>query len=136
MKAIRVAAAVIVRGGRVLACRRGHGMDGWEFPGGKLEPGESAERACRREIAEELGIGLGQVTPLMTVEHDYPDFHLSMAVFVCPVDGSVEPHRTEHRELRWLDRGEMSSLGWLPADRPVAARLSRDWEDLVGPGAL
>lgn len=123
-----VAAAVIEREGRILSCRRGYGMVGWEFPGGKVEPGETSEQACRREIMEELGIELGDLLPFGTVEHDYPEFHLTMDLFLCHLAPGVEPRPTEHKELRWLGRDELFSVDWLPADDMPLRRLARDWD--------
>ena len=133
METVRVAAAIIVENGRVLAAQRGYGAfkGGWEFPGGKLEPGETAEEACVREAREELDVTVGGLEPFRTVEHDYadaePPFHLSMDCFLCRIAaGAVND--TEHERLRWLAPEELFSVGWLPADvelvRALQARLS------------
>ena len=124
MKTVKVAAAIIVNGGRVLAAQRGYGefKDGWEFPGGKLEPGESAETACVREIAEELHVTVGDLEYLCTVEHDYATFHLSMACFVCRItEGTIDDR--EHESLRWLDLAHLHDVDWLPADVEVVRAL-------------
>ncbi len=133
MDSIKVAAAIIVRNDRVLATHRdgSHGHVGWEFPGGKLEEGESAEQALRREIEEELGLKLATMWDFDTFEHDYEDFHLSLACLVCPLDDEQEPKPTEHDEICWLSRNELLDLDWLEADREVALRLGTFWEYLL-----
>lgn len=109
-KNLHVAAAIIARDNKVLAARRKHGMEGWELPGGKLEPGESAEDACRREISEELGLTLGVLWPFTTIAHAYPEFTMEMDVFCAPVDPSAEPQLLDHAELAWLGRDELLSV--------------------------
>lgn len=126
MKTIRVAAAIICRGDKVLAAQRGYGefKDGWEFPGGKLEPNETGLQACVREIQEELGITVGDLVHLCTVEHDYDTFHLSMDCFTCVIlRGDIID--TEHENLRWLDRSHLWDVDWLPADVKVVQALER-----------
>lgn len=129
MKTIRVAAAIICNDSKVLAAQRGYGefKDGWEFPGGKLEPQETGPQACVREIQEELGITIGNLAHLCTIEHDYDAFHLSMECFTCSIaSGSIND--TEHENLRWLDRAHLWDVDWLPADikavRVLESRLS------------
>lgn len=132
MRTVRVAAAIICDGNKVLAAQRGYGdyKDGWEFPGGKLEPDESADTACVREIAEELHVLIGNLEYLCTVEYDYENFHLSMDCFVCAIiDGEIDD--SEHEALRWLDARELHDVDWLPADREVVAALE---ERLDGAG--
>jgi 8-oxo-dGTP diphosphatase len=129
-KIVSVAAAVIYDDGRVLACQRGagHGYEGgWEFPGGKLEPGESAVAACRREIAEELGVRLSTMSFLDRVEYDYPDFHLSMDCYVCQLVPGQELRPAEHAELRWLSLDELTSVAWLPPDAELVQTLGHYW---------
>ena len=126
MKTVEVVAAVIVDGaGRTLATQRGYGdmKDGWEFPGGKIEPGESPEQALRREIAEELAV-TGEVgDKLCTVDWDYPDFHLTMHCYRCRVvDGKLA--LLEHEASRWLSPSELWTVDWLPADRQVVEHLT------------
>lgn len=131
METIDVVAAIIYRDGQILAARRGdaHGFEGgWELPGGKVEPGETSEEALRREIREELLLSLSTMWPFDTVEHDYPDFHLSMECLVCPLPKGDEPTLTEHAEVRWLSRDELLDVGWLPADREVVMRLGQFWD--------
>ena len=124
MKTIRVAAAVILDQGRILSAQRGYGefKGGWEFPGGKLEQGESGEQACKREIHEELNVEISDLKPLCTIEHDYPTFHLVMECFTCAI-GSGSINDTEHENLRWLDRGHLWDVDWLPADVKVVQAL-------------
>lgn len=124
MKTIKVAAAIIVDGDKILAAQRGYGefKDGWEFPGGKLEPGESGEEACIREISEELNVRIGNLDYLCTVEHDYDSFHLSMECFTCSIeDGMINDN--EHENLLWLDRSSLWNVDWLPADVEVVKKL-------------
>lgn len=124
MKTIKVAAAIIVDGDKILAAQRGYGefKDGWEFPGGKLEPGESGKEACIREISEELNVRIGNLDYLCTVEHDYDSFHLSMECFTCSIeDGMINDN--EHENLLWLDRLSLWNVDWLPADVEVVKKL-------------
>ncbi len=126
MKTVEVVAAVIVDGaGRTLATQRGYGnmKDGWEFPGGKIEPGESPEQALRREIAEELAVTVEVGDKLYTVDWDYPDFHLTMHCYRCRVvDGKLA--LLEHEASRWLSPSELWTVDWLPADRQVVEHLT------------
>ena len=124
MKTIKVVAAVICDGERVFATQRGYGdyKDFWEFPGGKLEAGESPAQALVREIREELDtlIEVGEL--LTTVEYDYPGFHLSMDCFLARVlEGELILR--EHEAARWLGPDELDSVPWLPADRAAVACL-------------
>ena len=123
-KSIRVAAAVILDQGRLFATQRGYGeyKDWWEFPGGKLEPGETPEEALRREIREELDMEIRIEEHLMTVEYDYPKFHLSMECFLCSPEGQT-PRLLEHEAARWLLPEEYEQVHWLPADDEVLKRL-------------
>ena len=126
MKRVPVAAAVLEERGRYFATQRGYGpfRGKWEFPGGKIEPGESAVQALVREIREELDTEIEVVAPLMTVEHDYPDFHLSMDCFLCRVRRG-ELTLKEHAAARWLSAEELDRVDWLPADRAVIELLRR-----------
>ena len=124
MQSIKVAAAVIRDGERVFATQRGSGpqKDLWEFPGGKLEPGETAEQALVREIREELDTVIEVGEKLATVEYDYPGFHLSMDCFLARVlEGELTLR--EHEAARWLEPGELDSVPWLPADRVVIEKI-------------
>lgn len=126
MKTIHVAAAIIRNNETILAAQRGYGefKDGWEFPGGKLEPNESGAEACIREIQEELEVTIDDLEPLCTVEHDYDSFHLSMECFLCKIaSGTI--HDSEHENLRWLDIDSLWSVDWLPADIKVVEELER-----------
>lgn len=133
-----VAAAIIRREERILACQRGRGdMRGaWEFPGGKVEDGETSEQACRREIGEELGCRLGTMWYLDTVEYDYPDFHLSMDCFVAFLAPGEVPHLLEHEDSRWLSQGELLDVDWLPADHDLVMRLGLMWDQIFEPEHL
>ena len=132
LKTVHVAAGIIRRmedgaaTGEVLAVQRGYGdMRGlWEFPGGKVERGETAEDACRRELAEELGITVEHLRAFYTVEYDYPDFPLSMECFFCRI-ATGEPTRSDRQlDLRWVGRGELLSLAWMPADEGLVEALA------------
>lgn len=116
-KNIRVVAAVIREGGRVFATQRGYGnyKDWWEFPGGKIEPGETPEAAVVREIQEELGTKVAVDRFLTTVEYDYPEFHLSMDCFFCHIEEG-ELTLLEHEAAKWLPLGNLRQVNWLPAD--------------------
>ena len=136
MRTVHVAAAVIKSDRGILACRRAdtQGDGGWEFPGGEVEEGESAEAACRREIAEELGCRLQLSWPYDVVETDYSDFHLVMDCFACTLEPGERPVATPgvHSELRWVDRDQLMDVGWLPADRTLAQSLGMNWDAAFG----
>ena len=121
MKQINVVAAVIVRNGKIFATQRGYGewKDWWEFPGGKIEPGESPEDALQREIREELSIEISIDRHLTTVDYDYPDFHLTMHSYLCHLKDDIQPHLLEHEAARWLGKSELEEVKWLPADVEV-----------------
>ena len=126
MKTIHVVAAVIVDHGRVFATQRGYGdwKDYWEFPGGKIEPGETPEEALRREIREELDTGIAVKEKITTIEYDYPEFHLSMECFLAEVtEGSLV--LKEHEAARWLRNDELDTVRWLPADRTIIELLKQ-----------
>lgn len=118
MKRIEVVAAIIHDAdGRIFATQRGYGefKDYWEFPGGKMEPGESPEEALKREIWEELETRIVVERLVTTIEYDYPTFHLTMHCFWCHVEsGSLT--LKEHEAARWLDRNNLQIVNWLPAD--------------------
>ena len=117
MKVIEVVAAIIEHDGTYFATQRGYGeFEGmWEFPGGKIEPGESREVALKREIQEELGIDITIDKFLCTTEYDYPSFHLTMHCYICCI-ASGEIELREHKSARWLRSEELGSVEWLPAD--------------------
>ena len=124
MKTIRVVAAVIRKGNRIFATQRGYGefKDGWEFPGGKIEPGETPQEALVREIREELETEIRVGDLIDTIEYNYPTFHLSMDCFWCEiVEGSLE--LKEHEAAKWLDRESLYTVDWLPADVGLVERI-------------
>ncbi len=124
MKTIHVVAAIIEKEGRYFATQRGYGefKDGWEFPGGKIEQGESPEEALQREIREELDTQISVERLLTTVDYDYPEFHLHMLCYVCRmVEGKLR--LLEAEDAKWLTREELNSVNWLPADRDVVRAL-------------
>lgn len=126
MKTINVVAAVIFDGGRIFATQRGYGKykDFWEFPGGKIEEGETPEEALRREIREELDTEIAVGGLIATVEYDYPDFHLSMKCYRAKVtEGKLL--LKEHEAARWLKKDELKSVNWLPADLSLIDELEK-----------
>ena len=117
MKSIRVSAAAIHRDGKIFATQRGYGeyKGKWEFPGGKVEPGETHQQALIREIKEELDVKIKVGELIDTIEYDYPAFHLSMDCFWCPiVDGEII--LKEAADAKWLSKDELYCVDWLPAD--------------------
>ena len=125
MKQIEVVAAIIHDSeGRIFATQRGYGdyKDWWEFPGGKMEAGETPEEALRREIREELDTHIMVEHFVDTVEWDYPQFHLTMHCYLCRVEsGHLE--LKEHEAAKWLNKDEFESVNWLPADRELLKKL-------------
>lgn len=130
MKTIRVVAAIIRDKGRIFATQRGYGpyKDGWEFPGGKIEPGETPEEALKREIREELDTEIEVGEPAGHIEYDYPEFHLSMDCFFCTLL-SESLTLKEHEAARWLSPAELDSVSWLPADRSLIDGLKAESVD-------
>lgn len=127
MKVVKVVAAIIAEKGRIFATQRGYGefKDGWEFPGGKIEEGETPQQALVREIREELDTEVEVGDLLGTVEYDYPTFHLSMQCFLCKIkSGSL--NLKEHEAARWLAEDELGSVDWLPADIEVLEWIRRE----------
>ena len=124
MKRIEVVAAIIMRGKEVFATQRGYGQwqGWWEFPGGKMEEGESPQEALRREIREELDAKIEVGDLLETVEWNYPEFHLTMHCFLCTLL-SESTHLNEHQAAVWLTKGTLNSVKWLPADEGLIKRL-------------
>ena len=126
MKEVKVVAAVIFQDGKVFATQRGYGpfKDRWEFPGGKIEAGESPEEALRREISEELETEIEVGELIDTIEYDYPDFHLSMKCYACRII-SGDLHLVEHEAARWLNADQLDSVDWLPADITLIPKIAR-----------
>lgn len=124
MKTIRVVAAIIIEKEKVFATQRGYGefKDGWEFPGGKIELGETPEAAIVREIKEELDTEIEVVKLLDTVEYDYPQFHLSMDCFICKIK-SGDLVLKEHEAAKWLTKENLDSVDWLPADLSLIEKI-------------
>ena len=124
MKQIEVVAAIICKGGSFLASQRGYGeFEGlWEFPGGKIETGETHELAILREIKEELGVSINVEKFLCTTEYDYPSFHLTMHCYVCSIKSGDIVLR-EHKSALWLTTETFDDVEWLPADKSVVEIL-------------
>ena len=120
MKHIEVVAAIIRKGDKIFATQRGYGewKDWWEFPGGKMEVGETPEEALVREIHEELSAEISVDEFLCTVEYDYPQFHLTMHCYLCSLM-TDSLHLNEHEAARWLKNNELDSVKWLPADKII-----------------
>ena len=137
MKKIEVAAAIISDEiGRIFTTQRGYGewKDWWEFPGGKIEPGETPEQALRREIREELDAEIEVGELLRTIEYDYPAFHLTMHCYLCQIKGQRDKGQgtkgqgytlLEHEAARWLAPQELRSVRWLPADEEIINELMK-----------
>ena len=126
MKSIRVVAAVIRDNDRIFATQRGYGnyKGWWEFPGGKIEAGETPKEALKREIREELDTLVEVGDLIACVEYDYPEFHLSMDCFWCTVlEGNL--HLNEAEDARWLTKENLMSVKWLPADLEVLEVISK-----------
>lgn len=126
MKTIEVVAGVIKDGNKIFATQRGYGdfKGGWEFPGGKMEPGETPQQALARELKEELTVDVSVEDFICTVEYDYPNFHLTMHCFYCSVIGG-ELKLLEHEAAKWLEKENIRSVEWLPADIAVVEALEK-----------
>ena len=124
MKQIEVVAAIIRKGDKIFATQRGYGewQNWWEFPGGKMEAGETPEEALVREIREELSAEISVDEFLCTVEYDYPKFHLTMHCYLCSLVTEAL-HLNEHEAAKWLGKDELDSVKWLPADVKVVEVL-------------
>ena len=125
-KTLRVVAAIIIHDGKVFATQRGYGefKDGWEFPGGKIEEGETPQEALVREIKEELDTEIEVGEYLDTVEYDYPTFHLSMDCFFCIIK-SGQLVLKEHEAAKWLTKDNLDSVDWLPADKGLIEKIKQ-----------
>ena len=127
MKHISVVAAVIIHEHKILCVRRGPAKyayisEKWEFPGGKIEETETKIEALKRELSEELHVAISVDAFLMTVQHTYPDFHLTMDTFLCScADDKLT--LTEHTEFKWLDLSALNTLDWAAADVPIVEKL-------------
>ena len=125
MKTIEVVAAITIKDGQVFATQRGYGefQGWWEFPGGKMEAGESPQEALKREIREELDAEIEVKELLETVEWDYPNFHLTMHCFICGLL-SESLHLNEHEAATWLTHETLRSVKWLPADEILLDKIA------------
>ena len=126
MKTIKVAAAIIIDEDKVFATQRGYGefKDGWEFPGGKIEEGETGEKAIIREIKEELETKIQVQEKIDTIEYDYPNFHISMECFICKIEeGNLV--LKEHEAAKWLKKDELYTVDWLPADIGLIEKVKK-----------
>ena len=126
MKTVRVVAAIIIHNKHIFATQRGYGdfKAGWEFPGGKIEPGETPQQALVREIKEELDTEIEVGDYLETVEYDYPNFHLSMDCFFCTIKMGDLVLR-EHEAAKWLTVETLDDVDWLPADKVLIEQIKR-----------
>jgi len=127
MKHIEVVAAIIIHESRILCLQRGEGKfdyisKKWEFPGGKVEAGETKEEAIQREIKEELSMEIKVGSDFLTVIHQYPDFHITMHSLICVCE-KPELTLTEHINYIWLDKEELAQLDWAAADVPIMQKL-------------
>ena len=128
-KKVEVVAAVILQDGKLFATQRGYGewKDWWEFPGGKIESGETPEEAMKREIREELATEIEVKELLTTIDYDYPKFHLTMHCYLCTILNG-QPSLLEHEDARWLEMNEVNSVRWLPADKDVIEKFFQPCE--------
>lgn len=124
MKTINVSAAIIINNNLIFASQRGYGefKDGWEFPGGKIEEGETPQEALLREIDEELSIKISVGELFDIVQYDYSTFHLKMYCFLCRIKSGNIILR-EHQHAKWLTKGTLNSVEWLPADIGLIEKL-------------
>lgn len=132
MKHYNVVAAVIVRDGKILCVQKDKNKHAYisykyEFPGGKVEPGESDEKALTREILEELSIEITVERKLITVDHEYPDFAITLHTFLCSSTNAQTIIPTEHVDHKWLYANELKTLDWAEADLPIVKKLEYDF---------
>ena len=126
MKVIEVVAGIIKKEDKIYITRRGYGefVDMWEFPGGKIENGESKEEALHREIKEELELDIKNLEYLTTVDYDYSNFHLTMHCFICEIDGGTLKLNA-HNDAKWINFNDLDKQKWVPADILVVDALYR-----------
>lgn len=124
MKTIEVVAAIIKKADKIFITRRSYGefQNMWEFPGGKIEVGETRENALIREIKEELELDINKLEYLTTVDYDYPNFHLTMHCYICEICGG-SLNLNAHNDAKWVSLEELSSQDWVPADIEVVKKL-------------
>ena len=129
MKTIEVVAAIIKKQDKIFITRRSYGefADMWEFPGGKIELGESREEALIREVKEELELDINNLEYLTTVEYDYPNFHFTMHCFICEICGG-ELVLNAHNDAKWVSLEELSTQKWVPADVEVVEKILNDFK--------
>lgn len=127
MKVVKVVAAIIKKDGKIFATQRGYGdfKGGWEFPGGKIEDGETPEQALVREIKEELDTEIEVGELIDVVEYDYSTFHLSMNCYWCKIV-SGDLVLKEHKSARWLSKETLLDVEWLPADIGLIDKIKED----------
>lgn len=125
MKVIEVVAAIIKKDNKIFITRRGYGefINMWEFPGGKIEKGESKEEALHREIKEELELDINNLEYLTTIDYDYDSFHLTMHCYVCSISGGVL-HLNAHNDAKWVSLNELKNENFVPADVLVVNKLT------------
>lgn len=129
MKTIEVVAAIIKKQDKIFITRRSYGefADMWEFPGGKIELGESREEALIREVKEELELDINNLEYLTTVDYDYPNFHLTMHCFICEICGG-ELVLNAHNDAKWVSLEELSTQKWVQADVEVVEKILNDFK--------